>query len=153
MPPLASVRMEKFCLEYFRTGNASGAALLAGYAPKCAARNADKLRKNTKIAQRLAELAIPRLKSTIMDVDERKERLTEFARETIESKYGVIRDGNIRAIAELNRMEMIGTPKESLNQSINVIFVIGRGYQAEAGYRKRQEKDGVCLLDAEKTGV
>ncbi len=37
----------------------------------------------------------------------------------------------IAAIQELNRMEMIGTPRESVNQAINVVFMIGRGYQDE----------------------
>ena len=73
-------RQETFCLKYFEVGNATEAALIAGYAPKYCATNTDKLLKNTKIKARLEELRQKAEDATVATVLERKQILTEIAR-------------------------------------------------------------------------
>lgn len=46
-----NVRQQRFADEYIISGNATDAAIKAGYAPKTAGSNADKLLKNTKISE------------------------------------------------------------------------------------------------------
>ena len=79
-PVKLKAKQEKFCINYLRMGNATQAAIAAGYSPKYVATNTTKLLKNTKIAQRLMELNEKVQSSAIMDVQERKERLSEIAR-------------------------------------------------------------------------
>ena len=73
-------KQEAFCLNYVKLGNATESAIKAGYSPKTsneiAAQNLAKL----SIQARLAELRKKTEDSTIMDVKERKQRLTEIAR-------------------------------------------------------------------------
>ena len=75
-----TVRQEKFCAFYFKTRDATQAAIQAGYAPLYAGANCDKLLKNTKIAQRISEMATAIKLEAIADVTERKERLTKLLR-------------------------------------------------------------------------
>lgn len=65
-----TIRQRKFCDYYVECGNATEAAIKAGYAPKYAGANTDKLLKNTKLKKlidaRLEELS----KTTIADAEE-----------------------------------------------------------------------------------
>lgn len=73
-------KQETFCVKYFELGNATEAALIAGYAPKYCANNTPKLLKNTKIQVRIQELRQRVEDASVMDVRERQQRLTEIAR-------------------------------------------------------------------------
>jgi len=75
-----SQKQETFCINYFQCGNATEAAKLAGYRPRYVATNTTKLLNNTNIKQRLGELNQQAKDAKIMDVVERKERLSEIAR-------------------------------------------------------------------------
>lgn len=56
MPILSNQRHEKFCLEYFATGNATRAYIAAGYAEKTANVCSSQLLATPKIQARIAEL-------------------------------------------------------------------------------------------------
>lgn len=73
-------KQETFCVKYFEFGNATEAALIAGYAPGYCATNTTKLLNNTKIKARIEELRQKVESASVMDVFERKQRLTEIAR-------------------------------------------------------------------------
>jgi phage terminase small subunit len=104
MPPLKFQKQEIFCLEYIKTGNASNAAIVAGYAPKYAAQNTNKLLKNTNIISRIAELQEKTEKKslkilnpeskTIASVIERKEILSEIARAKLTDFMELGQDGS-----------------------------------------------------------
>lgn len=73
-------KQETFCLKYFELGNATEAALIAGYSPKYCANNTPKLLNNTKVQTRIQELRQRVEDASVMDVRERQQRLTEIAR-------------------------------------------------------------------------
>ncbi len=85
---------------------------------------ATKLLRKAQIVARLQELRKPAVDSTKMLVQEREERLSELAREDIISVKGtLLRDGNIRSIQELNKMEGAYAPEKHLTAiQIEVVY-------------------------------
>lgn len=79
-----SIRQQRFADEYVICGNATDAAIAAGYSEKYAGQNADKLLKNTKISSyiesRLNEIQSPK----IADQQEVMEFLTALMRGEVE---------------------------------------------------------------------
>jgi len=80
MPPLKHPRREKFCLEYIKTGNAAGSAVLAGYSVKTVRSMASYLLTNINVRSRIAELQQRAEDKKIASVIERKQILTEILR-------------------------------------------------------------------------
>lgn len=76
------------------------AAIKAGYSPKFAAQNADKLIKNHKIVELIKELQEPHKKKALLDARRRKEILQELA-ENSENLPG----DRMKAIDILNKMD------------------------------------------------
>ncbi len=74
-------RQQKFCEFYAKSGNATDAAIQAGYAVKSAGGNADKLLKNTKVSNYLAELS----KNTRTDAIATITDIKEFWTKVLES--------------------------------------------------------------------
>ncbi|MBA7668333.1 hypothetical protein ES703_76443 [subsurface metagenome] len=110
-------KQETFCLKYFELGNASEAALVAGYSPKYAATHTTRWLNMANIKERLTQLRQIAEDESVATVIERKQRLTVFVREDIESDKGVpLRHSNILAAQELNKMEKIYTDGATLNQ-------------------------------------
>lgn len=78
-----SVRQEKFCLEYAKSGNATEAYKLAGYQPKsekAAGANAARLIGNDRVQARLQELQRETAIPAIADAQEIQSLLTEAMR-------------------------------------------------------------------------
>jgi len=124
MAPLKNLKQEKFVNYIFKGCNHREAYTKAGYSIKSTLAvldsNASRLANTEKVLARLAELQQKAEDASVMSVLERKKRLTEFANETIESKFGIVRTSNIAAIAELNKMEKVydDAPKvQILNQT------------------------------------
>ena len=113
MSTLLNIQWEKFCLSIFTGKSGQDAAIEAGYSVKAARQIASRLLTKANIVARLQELQAKAASAKIMDVVERKERLTEIARETVEGKFGIIRQGNLQAIAELNKMEGEYAPQKA----------------------------------------
>lgn len=119
-------KQETFCVKYFEIGNAGEAALIAGYAPKYAATNTDKLLKNTKIQARIAELRAEVKNAAIMGVEERMEILTELGRANMIDFVEVGQDGawfsidktnlNNRAIQSIQSKTVLG--KEGADDAV-----------------------------------
>lgn len=88
-----SQKMETFCVKYFELGNATDAAMAAGYSKRTAyAIGAENLRK-PKIISRLNELRSSVTSAAIMSVQERKERLSNIARGQITDYMEMGADG------------------------------------------------------------
>ena len=77
-----SVRQEKFCLEYAKSGNATEAYKLAGYtaSDEAARRNASRLLTNADVQARLQELQQETAIPAIADAQEIQSLLTEAMR-------------------------------------------------------------------------
>ena len=109
-----NARQKAFCEYYVASGNATEAAIKAGYKEKYAGVNADKLLKNTNIQKYIDELQEKIKSSRIMTAIERKEFLTSL-----------IKDGNakdtdrLKAVDILNKMDGEYTQKVEVNGNIN----------------------------------
>ena len=118
-------KQETFCLKYFELGNATKAALIAGYNPRTARRIASENLTKPDIRERMTELNKPVMDSTIATVKERQERLSVFVREDINGQHGVVRHSNIQAVAELNKMGGDYAPEKhriELDLPVNIIY-------------------------------
>lgn len=96
---------ENFCIEFVRCGNATEAYKNAGYkvrSDKVAGVCAAKLLGNARIQKRIAELRHEMDSRKIMDAAERRELLTQFARDGRTGKKD-----RLRAVDLLNKMDGI----------------------------------------------
>ncbi|MDE5936244.1 MAG: terminase small subunit [Ruminococcus sp.] len=92
-------RQKKFAEYYAQSGNAAQSAVKAGYSGKYAGQNADKLLKNTNIAEYIKELSEKNQESRIMTAKERQVLLSNIA------KYdGYAPSDRIKAVDTLNKM-------------------------------------------------
>lgn len=94
---------EKFCIEFVRCGNATEAYKRAGYkvrSDKVAGVCAAKLLGNARVQQRIAELRRELDSHKIMDAAERRELLTQFARDEETAK-----PDRLKAMDLLNKMD------------------------------------------------
>lgn len=73
-------RQKRFAEEFIKLGNATKAAIEAGYSEKYAGANADKLLKNTKIKAYIDEQLSELRKKNIMDAEEALSILSDIAR-------------------------------------------------------------------------
>lgn len=88
-----SVKQEKFCLEYAKSGNQRQAYLKAGY--KCkneasADASASQLLRNPNVKERLAELAEEIKNASIADVTEMQQALTNIIRQQMDEEVIVV---------------------------------------------------------------
>jgi len=98
-------KQETFCLKYFELGNATEAAIAAGYSSKTAVKIASENLTKLDIVARLRELREAVNTDTIATVKKRKEVLTGIA--DGEHKEPITARERIQAIAELNKMERV----------------------------------------------
>ena len=75
-----SARQELFCLEYIRDGNATQAAIRAGYSPKTAYSTGQRLLKNVEVRARIDELMADLQQEKIADAEEVLRYLTSVIR-------------------------------------------------------------------------
>ena len=139
-----SVKHEKFCLEYAKSGNARQSYLKAGYKPKtdgAADVNACRLLKNTKVQQRLAELAEEAKNASIADITEMQQKLTAIIRQQLEEEVIVIESAGdfmtearvmkkkpaikdvISAVNTLGKMQGAFVENVNLNGNVGVVIV------------------------------
>lgn len=94
---------ENFCVEFVRCGNATETYKRAGYkvrSDNTAAVCAAKLLRNAKVQSRIAELRREMDSHKIMDAAERRELLTQFARDEETGKAD-----RLKAMDLLNKMD------------------------------------------------
>lgn len=122
MPPLKNQRQERFCLEYFKSGNAAASAVKAGYSVKAVRQVSSRLLTFANIQKRLGELRKKAEAASIMTVVERKQRLSEIGRAKIPDFVGedgitVSKDSpNAGAVAEVTtRTKLFRKTGEAIN--------------------------------------
>lgn len=110
-------RQKKFAEYYAQSGNATKSAVQAGYSEKFAGQNADKLLKNTNVAEYIRELTEKAQDERIMTARERQAVLSDIARS------GEDQD-RIRAIDTLNKMtgEYVTKIEGNISAEINNPF-------------------------------
>lgn len=139
-----SVKQEKFCIEYAKSGNARQAYKDAGYACKndsVVDAAASRLLTHVKVKERLAELAEEAKDASIADITEMQQKLTSIIRqEAVEEVIVVISKGDfmqealtltkkpaikdvISAIEKLGKMQGAFSNDVNLNGNIGVVIV------------------------------
>lgn len=109
-----NARQKAFCEYYVASGNATEAAIKAGYKEKYAGVNADKLLKNTNIQKYIEELQEKAKGNRIMTAIERKEFLTKMI-----LKEETKDTDKLKALDILNKMDGEYTQKVEVNGNIN----------------------------------
>lgn len=117
VPPMTE-RQKKFAEYYAQCGNAAQSAIQAGYSEKYAGQNADKLLKNTNIADYIRTLTEDAQTARIMTARERQATLSDIAKD----KQNELSD-RIRAIDTLNKMTGEYTQKVSIDGDVGVKIV------------------------------
>ncbi len=120
-------RQELFCQNILTGKSATEAAKLAGYSEKTAQEQSSRLLSNVIVCQRIATLQQAVSIGNIATVTKRKEILTELAQD--KHKQPITAQDKVRAISELNKMEGDYAPEKHSIERVDVIFVIGKGYQ------------------------
>lgn len=87
-------KQETFCLKYFELGNASEAALIAGYSPRNARFIASINLTKVNIQTRIQELRKKAEDASVMNFLERQQRLTEIGRARLTDLMELGQDGS-----------------------------------------------------------
>ena len=145
-----SVKQEKFCLEYAKTGNQRQAYLLAGYNVKSdetADANASRLLRNAKVQARLAELAEEAKNASIADIVEMQQTLTRIIRQQMTEEVIVVENvGDFRS--EARKMDK----NPSMKDIINAINTLGKMQGAFADNVNLNGNIGVVIVDDIENG-
>ena len=119
-----SVKQEKFCLEYAKSGNQRQAYLLAGYnikSDEAADAAASRLLKNVKVKERLAELYEEAKNASIADIVEMQQTLTKIIRKQLTEEVIVVESvGDY--MSEARKMDK----DPSIKDIINAINTLGK---------------------------
>ncbi len=97
-----TVKQEKFINAYLYLGNATQAAIQAGYSPKSAHSTATEILQYPAVIERKAELLAKTAPAEEMSLEERRVRLSEIAK--AEFREPITAKESILAIAELNKL-------------------------------------------------
>lgn len=119
-----SVKQEKFCLEYAKSGNQTQAYIKAGYNVKndeTAAANASRMLKNANVKARLAELAEEAKNASIADIVEMQQTLTAIIRKQMTEEVIVV-EAVGDYMTEARKMDK----KPSIRDIINAITTLGK---------------------------
>lgn len=114
-----NARQKKFAEFYAQSGNAARSAIKAGYSEKYAGQNADKLLKNTNVAEYIKQLSEVEQDKRIMTAKERQALLSDIAKDDTKCT-----SDRIKAVDTLNKMtgEYITNIKAELNTNFNNPF-------------------------------
>ena len=119
-----SMKQEKFCLEYAKSGNQRQAYLLAGYnikSDEAADAAASRLLKNVKVKERLAELYEEAKNASIADIVEMQQTLTKIIRKQLTEEVIVVESvGDY--MSEARKMDK----DPSIKDIINAINTLGK---------------------------
>lgn len=113
-------KQELFCVEYAKTGNGANSAVKAGYAPKNARITASKLLTQPNIQHKLQELNKKYVKSSIADIQEMQEKLTDIIRQNASEEI-------VLAVSKGRYAEVEhDTKKAGLHDVVNAISLLGK---------------------------
>ena len=119
-----SVKQERFCLEYAKTGNQRQAYLAAGYnikSDEAADAAASRLLRNVNVKARLAELAEEAKNASIADIVEMQQTLTSIIRKQMTEEVIVVEScGDF--MTEARKMDK----EPSIKDIINAINTLGK---------------------------
>lgn len=119
-----SIKQEKFCVEYAKSGNARQAYKNAGYKCKNDASvdaSASQLLRNPKVKDRLAELAEEIKNASIADITEMQQKLTAIIRQEL-SEEVIVTESVGDFMTEARKIDK----KPAVKDVINAINTLGK---------------------------
>jgi len=134
-------KQEDFIVQYYKTGNATQAAIMAGYSSVSAHDIACKNLKKPYISARLEELRASVSDKEVLTTEERKKLLSKLAKQTKRQPDPV------QAISELNKMDGAYAPDKTPSQviySFNFIlpdgtrFIPGKPLELKSGQENEE---------------
>lgn len=111
-------KQEKFCEEYAACGNATQAAIRAGYSAKTAYSIGQENLKKPEIIAKIHTLQARDKKKRVMNIDERQAKLTEIAENSVDENAA------IRAIETLNKMDGLYVQKHEVQVTRSLADII-----------------------------
>lgn len=119
-------KQEKFCTEYLACGNATEAALRAGYSPKNARFMASENLTKPNIQKRINELRQQAASSKVLSYQEKREWIANRLRDPEERS-----DIKAKLVDLDNKMEGVYTNKTELSGGIEYVLNWGDGPNGE----------------------
>lgn len=119
-------KQEKFCTEYLACGNATEAALRAGYSPKNARFMASENLTKPNIQKRINELRQQAASSKVLSYQEKREWIADRLRDPEERS-----DIKAKLVDLDNKMEGVYTNKTELSGGIEYVLNWGDGPNGE----------------------
>ena len=145
-----SVKQEKFCIEYAKSGNARQAYKEAGYACKndsVVDAAASRLLTNVKVKERLAELAEEAKNASIADITEMQQKLTSIIRQEAEEEVIVV-----ESIGDFMSNARKMTKKPAIKDVISAIEKLGKMQGAFSENVNLNGNVGVVIVDDIESG-
>ena len=121
-------RQEAFCLEYAACGNATQAAIKAGYSENSARQDAQRMLTNADIQNRLKELREEIDSPKIADAREMQETLTRIIRKELEEEV-LMAEGKGDGITEIVKKKKSGSIRD-ITKAIDTLARIQGVYAA-----------------------
>ena len=139
-----TIKQEKFCIEYAKSGNARQAYKSAGYVCKnddVVDAAASRLLAQVKVKERLAELTNEAKNASIADIKEMQEKLTAIIRQELEEEVIIVESQG--AFSEARKMNK----KPAIKDVINAIEKLGKMQGAFTENVNLNGKVGVVIID------
>ena len=121
----------KFCLEYFRSGNATQSAKDAGYSEKTAYSSGQRLLKDVEVKSYLRELAEQNASAKIADAREMQEVLTSIIRQEMDEENLMtefIGDGMSETVLKKKK-----SSHKDVLKAIDILTRMQGGYETSQG--------------------
>lgn len=113
-----TLKQQKFCEEYAASGNATQAAIAAGYSKKTAYSIGEENLRKPEIIAEIKRLGQRATKARIMKIEARKERLSEIAWNSFDE------NAVIRSIEALNKMDGLYIQKHEVQVTRSLADII-----------------------------
>lgn len=113
-----TLKQQKFCEEYAASGNATQAAIAAGYSKKTACSIGEENLRKPDIIAAIKKIGQRETKARIMKIEARKERLSDIACKSVDLNAA------IRAIDTLNKMDGLYIQKHEVQVTRSLAEII-----------------------------
>ena len=123
-------RQKKFCQEYLKSGNATKAAIIAGYSEQTANEQGARLLANVSVKKYIAEFQSKIEKKNILSAQQLQEELTRYILDEKEEECIVI-EANSDKSSTARKMTKKVQPKDKL-KAIELLCKLA-GYNLEKG--------------------
>ena len=127
---MLNYRQKKFCQEYLKSGNATRAAIIAGYSEQTANEQGARLLVNVSIKKYIAEFQSKIEKKNILSAQQLQEELTKYILDEKEEEC-IVTEGIGEGYSQARKISKKVQPKDKL-KAIELLCKLA-GYNLEKG--------------------